>query len=74
LGLFLLEIFDCSISVFMLLDVSQPELGLRKVIAEVTITVVHQSQRLAAGFGKDAQRCRATPTNRPNWSLLSFTA
>lgn len=40
----------------LLLDVPQPEPGFDKVIAGVEIAVVLQSQGVAAGFGKDAQR------------------
>src|SRR5579864_1410267 len=42
----------------LLLDVPQAELGLHKVIAGIKIAVMLQGQRVAAGFGKDAQRCR----------------
>src|SRR5579864_1663691 len=42
----------------LLLDVPQPELGLHKVITGIEITVMLQGQRVAAGFGKDAQRRR----------------
>ena len=40
----------------MFLDIPQPVPGLDEVIAGVEIAVVLQGQRVAAGFGKDAQR------------------